>query len=88
MSICTLALQYKVNKGNLRAHLDPNNISIDVFNAIKQALSPTQEDVLIWWVIEMANQNLALQPCVTWEKSQLITQAAKPGVITHPRWVD
>ena len=88
MSICTLALKYKVNKGTLRAHLDPNHISIDVFDAIQQALSPTQEDVLIWWVIEMANQNLALQPCAIWEKSQLITQAEKPGIIAHPRWVD
>jgi hypothetical protein len=55
VSICALALKYKVNKGTLRAHLDPNHTSIDVFNATKQALSPTQEDVLIWWVIEMAN---------------------------------
>ena len=46
MSICALALKYKVNKGTLRAHIDPNHISIDVFNATKQALSPTQEDVL------------------------------------------
>jgi hypothetical protein len=59
-SICALALKYKVNKGTLRAHLDPNHTSINVFNATKQALSPTQEDVLIQWVIEMANQNFAL----------------------------
>jgi len=55
VSICALALKYKLNKGTFRAHIDPNHISINVFNATKQSLSPTQEDVLIWWVIEMAN---------------------------------
>jgi len=55
VSIHALALKYKVNKGTLRAHIDPNHISIDVFNATKQALSPIQEDVLVQWVIEMAN---------------------------------
>jgi len=72
--IHALALKYKVNKGTLRAHIDPNHISINIFNAIKQALSPTQEDVLIQWVIEMANQNLAPWPCVIWEKAQLISK--------------
>ena len=88
VSIRALALKYKVNKGTLKAHLDPNHISIDAFNATKQALSPTQEDILIQWVIEMANRNLALQPCVIWDKAQLIAQATKPGILIHPRWVD
>ena len=88
VSIRALALKYKVNKGTLRAHIDPNHISIDVFNATKQALSPTQEDVLIQWVIEMANRNLALRPCVIWEKAQLIAQATKPGIVISTRWTD
>jgi len=65
-----------------------NHISIDAFNTTKQALSPAQEDVLIQWVIEMANQNLALWPCVIQEKAQLIAQATKPGIVIHPRWFD
>jgi hypothetical protein len=69
VSICALALKYNVNQDTLRAHLNLNHISIDVFNATKQALIPTQEDILIQWVIEMANQNLSLQPCVIWEKA-------------------
>jgi len=36
----------------------------------------------------MANQNLALQPHVIWEKAQLIAQAKKPGIAIHPRWID
>jgi hypothetical protein len=47
VSICAIALKYKVNKNTLKACLDPHYISIDVFNATKH--------VLIQWVIEMVN---------------------------------
>jgi len=40
VSIHALALKYKVNKGTLRAHLDPNYISINVFNATSKASHP------------------------------------------------
>jgi hypothetical protein len=88
VSIRSIALKYNVNKDTLRARLDPNHVSIDDFNTTKQALSPTQEDVLVRWVIEMANRNLALQPSVIREKAQLIARATKPGIFIHPRWID
>lgn len=60
--------------------------TMDEYQATKTKLSEQQEVVLVQWIIEMADRNLALCPAVVHERALQLLQSTNPNATLGLRW--
>jgi transposase-like protein len=87
-SIRAIAREFGVDHVTLSRYVQANHRTIDEFNASKTKLSAQQEEVLVSWLVEMADRNLALSPEAVCDRALEILRATDPNGEIGVGWFD